>query len=65
MASITPQCRTHIQYIIITSALQDMTQNVICGGGIRVWAHEYAEDAEQTWCESLPGQWDKIYVEYQ
>lgn len=65
MASIAPQCRTHIQYIIITSAPQDTTQNVICGGGIRMWPHEYAADAERTWCESLPGQWEEIYAEYQ
>jgi len=64
MASIAPQCHAHSQYIIITSAPQDMTQNVICGG-IRMWAHEYAEDAEGTWCESLPGQWEEIYIEYQ
>lgn len=65
MASIAPQCHAHIQYIIITSTPQDMTQNVICGGGIRIWAHEYAEDAERSWCESLPGQWEEIYIEYQ
>lgn len=51
-----------MQYIIITSAPQDTTQNVICGGGIRMWAHEYAE---RTWCESLLGQWEEIYIEYQ
>lgn len=64
-ASFIPQSCADIQSIIIGVARRDMTRNAIWGSCIGTQAHEYAEDAERTWCESLPGQWDEIHFEYQ